>query len=247
MESLHVFGASGIFGHSIGIWAAVLMAFNLLYFARKEYRVFSRFGNIHSWMYFHQFSGLLAAVVILLHTALIMHNAFALALYISLGLLLLTGIIGRYLYVMVPTDPRGRPLTHEALVDLSDRMKEQYSDLFGQLDATIEVSKVLDRGYQPNHSFAMLLLRLFTIWPYRLFQLSGIFRRAHRQLAEKEAFAAFKHYGTEMARLHLQLEIAWRIKRLLSLWRHGHAILAMLTVALVTIHVIIEIEVGYLP
>lgn len=247
MESLQVFRASGTFGHTLGIWAAALMAFNLLYFARKEFRVFSRLGSIHSWMYFHQFSGLLAAMVVLLHTALILHNAFALALYISMGLLLLTGIIGRYLYVMVPTDPRGRPLTHEALVDLSERMKEQYSDLFGQLDITIEISKVLDRGYQPNHSFAVLLLRLFTIWPYRLFQLAGIFRRARRQLAEKEMFRAFKHYGTEMARLHLQLEISWRIKRLLSLWRHGHAVLAMLTVALVIIHVIIEIQVGYLP
>lgn len=244
-DALRIFSASGAMGHRLGIWAAVLMLINVSYFARKELRTLSRLGNIQTWMFFHQLSGLIVATMVLLHTGLILNNAFALALYISLGIVVGTGIIGRTFFTMVPIDPRGRPLTHAALVDLSARMKKRYTDLFGRLDQAIKVNRILDLSYKPQRPWFSLLFRLFTIWPYRYVQLMTILFTAQKRMKTAAEYRSFKRYSLEMARLRLQLEISPRIKGVLQLWRSGHALLALMTITLVVIHIFVEIWLGY--
>lgn len=244
-DLLQFYSASGTYGHSLGILAGAFIVLNLFYFIRKEFRFMSGVGNIQAWMFFHQISGLLAAAIVLLHTGLVLYNAFALSLYLSMGIVVFTGIVGRYFFVMVPVDPRGRPLTHEALTSLSARMKQRYQDSYGALNAAIKIVKILDTSYQPNHPWPKLLFRLFTIWPYRYIQLMRIVHHAGHEIPQKTNWMVFKNYSIEMARLRLQIELAPRIKGVLRLWRSTHALLAIMTATLVIVHVVIEVWVGY--
>ncbi len=243
--SLALFKGSGLLGHGLGVLAGLLMIINLTYFFRKELKIMSGVGNIHTWMFIHQASGLLSGAVVLLHTALVLRNAFAVALYAALGIVVATGIIGRYIYGMVPLDPRGRPLTHEALVDLSKRMEKLYVALFGELDAAVEVRKILNLSFVPRLSLPGLVIRLFTTWPLRHLRLLRIIWRAKQGIAGRVDYREFKRYSSEMFRLRLQMDLAPKVKGILSSWRSGHALLAILTATLVVAHVIVETWVGY--
>ena len=243
--SLLLFRGTGLYGHTLGVGAGILMLLNLAYFFRKELKVMSGRGDIHSWMFVHQVSGLMAGAVVLLHTGFVHHNAFALALYSALAIVVATGITGRYLFALVPLDPRGRPLTHEALVDLSRRMEKLHMALFGALDATVEVRRILDLSYISHLSMPRMVVHLVTVWPLRRLRLLGVIRRARKEIDTPADFHAFKRYSLEMFRLRHQMDVAPKIKRLLGSWRSGHALMAILTITLVMIHVVVEVWVGY--
>ncbi len=243
--ALGLFRGSGLFGHGLGVLAGLLMLVNLGYLFRKELKIMSGLGDIHTWMFIHQASGLLAGAAVLLHTAGVLHNAFALTLYAAVAILLITGIIGRYVFALVPLDPRGRPLTHEALVGLCERMEKLYEALFGELDAAVEVRRIMDLTDIPRLTLPGLLVHLLTRWPVRHLRLIRVIRRARRVIAEPNEYRSFKRFSLEMFRLRLQMDLAPRIKRALGAWRAGHGLTALLTVTLVAAHVIVEVWVGY--
>ncbi len=244
-DTLSSFKASGLFGHSLGVVAAVLMLVNLSYFARKEIKSLAGAGDLRTWMLVHQASGLTAAGLVVLHTALLLNNAFATALYIGLAAVVSSGIAGRYLFSMVPHDPRGRPLTHEALTALCARMEKEYQALFGDLDATIEIRKILDLTHRIRLSIPLLTLHLLFVWPVRFLRLTSVIRRARREVGDGDRRRAFKRFSIEMFRLRFQMDLAPKLKAVLSTWRMGHAVFALLTVGLVTAHIVVEAWVGY--
>jgi thioredoxin reductase/NAD-dependent dihydropyrimidine dehydrogenase PreA subunit len=244
-ETFAAFRASGLFGHTLGVCATFFMLMNLSYFARKEFRFLSGFGDIRTWIFIHQLSGLTAGALVLLHTGLLLNNAFASALYIALCNVVVTGIVGRYFFSMVPLDPRGRPLTHSALEDLSRRMETEFNALFGELDAAADVKAVLDLDRIATISLPRLFARLFFIWPNRFLKLLRVIRRARKEVGATDRQKAFKRYAVEMFRLRFQMDYSPKLKSVLSSWRLGHGTFALLTVFLVAAHIIVEVWVGY--
>ena len=62
-------GASGLFGHSLGILGFTLMLMTeTLYSLRKRSRS-ARWGRLSSWLRFHIFTGLVGPFMVLLHTS----------------------------------------------------------------------------------------------------------------------------------------------------------------------------------
>ena len=239
------FRATGVIGHTLGIWAGVLMIVNISYFVRKELALFKGVGDIRIWMRVHQFSGLLAGAIALLHTGFFALNAFAAALYTSLAIVVATGIVGRYLYGFVPLDPLGRPLAHQALVRLTERLERQHGALFRDLDATVEIRKVLGREPFAPYRPWLLLPRLLFLWPLRRVALGRLVRRARAEVRDTARFFELAAFAREMYGLRLRMELSPQLKRLLGGWRAGHGLLAVLMVFLVAVHITIEIWLGY--
>jgi len=244
-EELAAFAPTGIWGQTIGVLALLFMLHNFLYFVRKEFGFMRGVGTLPGWLQVHVFSGLTSTAIVLLHTSLYFRNLFALALYLSLAVVVVTGVLGRYIYGFVPKDPRGRPLAHAALVSLSERMAKDFGRLYRRLDVTSEVTTVLARESQVSVSLPVLLWRLLFVWPWRRVALWRLVRRARLELKDPAKYAEFKTYAQEMFRLRYQMEYLGRLKDLLGLWRAGHAVLAFFMLFLVIAHVIIEFWVGY--
>ncbi len=244
-EELRRFAPTGIWGQTMGVIALVLMVSNFLYLIRKESRLFRGAGDIRAWLQVHVFSGLTSAAVVLLHSSLYARNLFAIALYASLGIVVSTGIVGRYIYGFVPLDPRGRPLAHAALVSLSERMAKDFGRLFKRLAVATEVQEVLDLEREAGYSLPALLWRMLAVWPLRRIRLVRLVRRARGEIADPDRHAEFKRYAREMFRIRHQMEYLPSLKRLLGLWRSGHAVLAFFMVFLIAAHIIIGFWVGY--
>lgn len=103
---------SGIIGNGYGWVAAMLIVLNLSYLIRRRFGG-AGLGSMRTWLDVHVFTGLLAASLVSYHSAFQVRTPIAAVSAASLGLVVLTGLIGRFLYALAP--PSGRERLRAAL------------------------------------------------------------------------------------------------------------------------------------
>jgi len=92
---------SGLLGNGYGWVAAMLIVLNLSYLIRRRFGG-ARMGSMRIWLDIHVFTGSTAAVLVSFHSAFQLRTRIATMSAVSLGLVVLTGIIGRFLYAFAP-------------------------------------------------------------------------------------------------------------------------------------------------
>lgn len=90
---------SGLMGNGLGYAGALLVFLNLLYLARRR-QLFS-FGPMRGWLDMHVFTGLLAGELAAFHSAFQFRTPIAKLTALSLGIVVVTGIIGRFIHALV--------------------------------------------------------------------------------------------------------------------------------------------------
>ncbi len=103
--------SSGPVGLALGVIAAALILLNLLYLVRRRLLAAGWAGTIRGWLDFHVVSGLLAGGCVALHSAGHFRSASATMASAALAIVLLTGVIGRYVLAQIPRTREGRELS----------------------------------------------------------------------------------------------------------------------------------------
>jgi cytochrome b561 len=98
---------SGMLGNGYGWVAATLVVMNLSYLVRRRFGS-ARFGSMKTWLDVHVFTGLLAATLVSFHSAFQLRTPIASVSAASLGTVVLTGLLGRFLYALGPGGVRER-------------------------------------------------------------------------------------------------------------------------------------------
>ncbi len=98
---------TGLYGNGYGWVAALLIVLNLSYLIRRRFGG-ARLGSMQKWLDLHVFTGLVAAVLVSFHSAFQLRTPIAATSTASLGLVVVTGIIGRFLFALAPTGSRER-------------------------------------------------------------------------------------------------------------------------------------------
>jgi len=98
---------SGVLGNGYGWIAAMLVVLNLSYLIRRRFGS-ARFGSMKTWLDVHVFTGLLAASLVSFHSAFQLRTPIASVSAASLGTVVLTGLLGRFLYALGPGGVRER-------------------------------------------------------------------------------------------------------------------------------------------
>jgi hypothetical protein len=98
--------AGDLFGHTLGILGFILMILTeTLYSLRKRSR-FTAWGKMSDWLQFHIFTGLVGPYMVFLHTSW-KFNGLAGAVTLMTFIVVLSGIIGRYIYTRIPRTADG--------------------------------------------------------------------------------------------------------------------------------------------
>jgi hypothetical protein len=101
---------SGIFGHGIGILGSFMMIVGVaVYIIRKRVRRFNNFGILKYWLEFHIFLCSLGPVFVLYHTAFKFGGIVAVSFW-SMVAVVLSGVIGRFIYTQIPHSISGEEL-----------------------------------------------------------------------------------------------------------------------------------------
>jgi hypothetical protein len=104
---------SGTIGQGLGVLALCLFLFLWLYPLRKKIRRGgTRIGSVPRWLDVHIVAGLLVPFVAAVHAGWRFHGLIGLG-YLSMFVVCLSGVVGRYLYVHIPRGRNGVELTME--------------------------------------------------------------------------------------------------------------------------------------
>jgi hypothetical protein len=118
---------AGPWGHGVGIAATLFMLSNFLYAARKRWKRLAALGSIGGWLDFHVFVGFMSPLVIAFHAAFQSRNLFATGTSVALAVVVGTGIVGRFIYGLVPSSG-GKALELAELVGRYERERDALAD-----------------------------------------------------------------------------------------------------------------------
>ncbi len=126
-EFHETFKASGILGHGLGIVGTIMIAFGVfLYIGAKKYGWLTKFVRLKYLLEFHIYLCTLGPILVLFHTTFKFGGIVSIAFW-SMVIVVLSGVVGRFLYIRLPRDWEGRELTFaDATVAL--RKLEQKND-----------------------------------------------------------------------------------------------------------------------
>jgi len=238
----HLLRPSGPAGQMFGIAGAALMLMPFLYMARKRAAGLKRVGTLKTWLEVHLFCGVVGPVLVTFHTSF-KFNGIVSAAYWSMVVVVLSGFVGRYLYVRIPRSIRGVELTR---AELDAKADEITADLAASVDQASVAAQVdaFERASRPGRlSFLDLVVGDVRL-ARRCRALSHELARAGLEKGRQEAIVQL---STDRARLLRRIAYLQQTKTLFSLWHVLHLPLVYLMVVIVTAHVAITVYMGYVP
>jgi hypothetical protein len=95
---------AGSLGHGYGVVGTGLIATNLLYLVRRRFakHIPAAFGSMKAWLNGHVLTGLVGSVLVLFHSAFQLRTTVAAVTSVSLAIVVGTGLVGLYLYALIP-------------------------------------------------------------------------------------------------------------------------------------------------
>ena len=233
---------SGPGGNLAGIGGTVFMMGTLLYVLRKKVRAFSRLGSMKAWLEFHIFCGLFGPILVTIHTSFKFNGIISVA-YWSMLLVVLSGFVGRYLYVRIPKTVRGHELTRAELEVRLREMKERLADATVSLPllARLEAAEddLFPAGVAPG-PFRSLALKLGA--RHRLLALRREIRNSglNRELLRQALDAV--HDRALLLRRIASLD---RTRRLFEMWHIFHRPLVWVLFLVLAVHLAVALYFGY--
>lgn len=235
--------SSGSTGLLFGIAALGLMLANLGYLVRRRVVGWRWLGSLRAWMDFHVASGIVAGALVSLHAAFEVRSALGGIAAGALGVVILAGIVGRYVYARVPRSLGGRELKIEEVRRQFERHREAL-----RLDG---IEPDTDALVHPPAT-ATRLATVFAV----LFGDRELSRRRDAAIRLINASDPAPDRRARIRRLRaltrsLYREAGWirryrQLRSLMASWRFFHRWLALVMLGTVGFHVGIAIRYGNL-
>jgi hypothetical protein len=233
---------SGPWGHGVGIVSTVVMMLNFLYAVRKRWGRLKGVSTIRTWLTFHQFVGFMSPLVIVFHAAFQSNNHLATLTAGSLTVVVLTGVVGRFIFGLVPSG-EGKSGELDQLAKRWQRLGERLGGDAAHLEKHGPVDELLATAVSkpPQLSLVRFLIHL----PVQRLDDARHLRQV-RSLFPTPAHARdFADSFQKIRTLQAQVTFFRSLKGLLSGWRVFHVVLAVLLVVLIAAHIGVSLFLGY--
>lgn len=110
-------------GYNLGLIGGLMMLLLLVYSARKNFKFMHRLGAMRWWFYFHISLGILGPLLVIAHSTLRLHSVNATVAFISMMMVALSGVIGRFIFRHISYDMSEKQITIQEL--LEDVIKQE--------------------------------------------------------------------------------------------------------------------------
>jgi hypothetical protein len=229
------FKPAGTIGHGLGIAGTVMILFGVtIYILRKRYNIFARFIRLKYLLEFHIFLCTLGPILIVFHTTFKFGGIVSIAFW-SMVAVVLSGVIGRFIYIQIPRTIEGRML---GLKEVHERREE--------------LSLALSRDSRISEQTHELIKNVGSFKPLSIsgfIQRKLIFRRIKNQLDRINTPSADR--GQIMSTIQEEIALSQRLGRLQTMqnlfkyWHVVHLPFALIMLIIVVIHVIVTLALGY--
>lgn len=238
---------SGSIGLWFGIVAALLTLFNLAYLLRRTGRFAWMRGTLQHWMTSHVVTGILALLLAIVHSAMAPQHTVGGHALAALGILIVTGGIGRYFYSFVPRAANGREL---ALEEVRTRLTaitgewDRGSGAFAE-HVRAEVQRFVTESQWSGSFFARVRSLLSSERRMRA-TLEKLRIQGHLEGVAKDHLDALMMLARKAQRTALMAAHYEDLRALMASWRYFHRWVALGMVLLVVLHVIAALRYGHL-
>ncbi len=113
---------SGTFSHGLGVIGGSMITIGvIIYSGRKRIRALWSLGRLSTWLEVHIFLCLLGPVLVVYHSTFKAGGIAAISLWTMLSVAA-SGVVGRFLYVLIPRNIKGSELTSNQINEEFDRL-----------------------------------------------------------------------------------------------------------------------------
>jgi len=235
---------SGPMGHGLGILGTLLILIGVFsYIGRKKNKFLPRVGALKYWLEFHIFLCSVGPLLILFHTAFKFGGIVSISFW-SMVAVVLSGVIGRFIYIQIPRTIQGRELSLVEIKEMKDAMNQALKNKYNleettyqRLMAATQKAAVLPGIDLPIEESAQRSEKKAIKGEVKkIITESGLSGRD-----KKGVMKLFKNEMTINARIkRLQL-----MQTLFKHWHVAHLPFALIMLVIMVIHVAITITFGY--
>lgn len=235
---------SGFVGHGLGIVGTLLILIGIFfYMGRKRLRMFSEVGLLKHWLEFHIFLCSLGSLLILFHTSFKFGGLAAFGFW-SLVAVVVSGVVGRFIYIQIPHSIEGRELSFNELKAMRNNLSKQLNDN-RVLDADVKMSIEAfssSRALVYNNSLIIRILRKYYFNKRAVSNLKKKLKGSRLSFVEKRT--VLKLVKGEIL-LDRRLEELSTMQRLFKYWHVAHLPFALILLVIMVIHVSVVLVMGY--
>jgi hypothetical protein len=235
-----LFAPTGVVGHSLGYVGTTMIVVGVgMYALRKRLPLLAGVGRLPTWLQVHIFLCTMGAYLVVLHSSFHLRGLAAVAFW-SMVLAVLSGIVGRYIYVRIP---RARDGHERTLSEVRARLAELASGLVASgIDAERLASLTGPPALPPQ-----TILRAMMGAPIADVRRRAALARVRGALRGQDRDTRRAVFGAIDERLRLEQQIAFLapMHRLLGFWHVLHIPVALLMFIALAVHIGVAILFGY--
>ncbi len=183
----------------------------------------------------------MSPLVIAFHAAFQSNNLLATGTAGALLIVVLTGIVGRFIYGMVPSDG-GKALELSEVTRRWERLRERLQPIIEGSNDPALLHRMFDAAARPVRGRSLILL--FLSLPFMKLRMRVRLLRA-RWHFDRAAYREFRSGTLQLSKLRVQIGFYKALKSLLRGWRLFHASLAGFLVVAIAAHIAVSVYLGY--
>ena len=222
------FKPSGAYGHGLGIIGTLMILFGVsIYIARKRYNFLAKQIRLKYLLEFHIFLCTLGPILVLFHTAFKFGGIVSIAFW-SMVAVVLSGVIGRFIYNQIPRTIEGRELT------LSE-VKTMKTDLADAIDDQLEIDETTKQSI-------LSIANTEKLSGSNIKQIKKILD--NKNFPKEDRFYILKLVKDDV-KLSKKIARLQQMQKLFKYWHVAHMPFALIMLVIVIIHVAITLAFGY--
>ncbi len=246
LQQYNLLNPSGFIGHGLGVFGSFFMIVGVaVYMLRKRVKAFYKIGYLKHWLEFHIFLCTLGPILILYHTAFKFGGIVAVSFW-SMVAVVLSGVVGRVLYIQIPHTIQGQMLGMGELnsqsENLSYQLKEEYK-IPEKILVRLEKFSSVQRYKRIKFSTSMI----FLVRDY--FGIKNVLRSLRYELRHAGIPRSRRRKIVKTAKSKLiisrRIGLLQTMQKLFKYWHVAHLPFAIVMFIIMAIHIAVEVVFGY--
>ncbi len=235
---------SGLLGHGLGIIGSLMIVAGVsLYMIRKRIRRFTRVGVLKYWLEFHIFLCSLGPVLVLFHTAFKFGGIVSVSFWCMVAVVI-SGIIGRYIYLQIPHTIEGREMSLAELETKKAHFKESLQEKY-KLNPELAEEILRAVKSRPSRTGGNSISRFISkfLVDYKLLQRVGMLLRTnHFEVKTRKELLRLIRYEISLNR---KIDRLVTMQNLFRYWHVAHLPFALVMLLIMLVHIGVALAFGY--
>ncbi len=237
---------SGDWGHGFGVIGTLMMILGVsIYMIRKRVKWFFNFGFLKHWLEFHIFLCTVGPMLVLYHTAFKFGGIVSVSFW-SMVLVVLSGVVGRFIYVQIPRTIQGQEMGINAMNDLRENLASKVTKAIDFDGKTLDEFKVIT-STERYREFSIIKALLFI--PNDYFKIRSILRKIKKDLKIAGLPKIVRKEIINSAKIEIVLTrrigLLRTFHKLFRYWHIAHLPFAITMFVIMLVHVGVTLAFGY--